>query len=174
SPETITIAFGGGQRGIETYADHVDDLVLLEHRHAGETDVREEAADVSVDIVLDQQLLDLAAADIGLGLVVNSHDLDRPTVDAAVLVDAVDSHLQADQRGLAAKRARARQGLFRADLERLGLAEGFAPWRRHQHHCADRAAAPTDDPPPRDFAAVPEVLPPFFFFPFLSHYESSL
>ena len=66
---------------------------------------------MGVDLVLDQQLLGLAAADVGLRLVVGDHDLDRPAVDAARLVDAVDRHLQADQRGLAAGRARARQRL---------------------------------------------------------------
>ena len=64
---------------------------------------------MNVDIVLDQQLLDLAAGDVGLGLVVGDHDLDRPAIDAAVLVDAVDRHLQADQRGLAAERAARRR-----------------------------------------------------------------
>ena len=34
-------------------------------------------------------------------------DLERPAVDAAGLVDAVDRHLQADHRGLAAERGRA-------------------------------------------------------------------
>ena len=36
-----------------------------------------------VDLVLDQQLLDLAAPDVGLRLVVRHDQLDRPTVDAA-------------------------------------------------------------------------------------------
>ena len=66
---------------------------------------------MDVDLVLDQKLLDLAASDVGLGFVVRHHDLDRPAVDAAGLVDAVDRHLHADQRGLAAGRARARERL---------------------------------------------------------------
>ena len=53
-------------------------------------------------------------------------ELDRPAVDAAGLVDAVDRHLQADQRGLAAGGGRARERLQRADLVGLGLAEGRA------------------------------------------------
>ncbi len=61
---------------------------------------------MNVDIVFEQQFLDLAARNVGLGLVVRDHDLDRPAVDATVLVDAVDRHLQADQRGFSAERSR--------------------------------------------------------------------
>ena len=82
-PEAVAVALGGGQRGVEAHADHVDDLVFLEHRHAGEADVGQEAADMHVDLVLDQQLLGLAAADVGLGLVVRHDRLERPAVDAA-------------------------------------------------------------------------------------------
>ena len=115
---------------------------------------------MGVDLVLDQQLLGLAAADVGLGLVVGDHDLDRPAVDAAHLVDAVDRHLQADQGGLAAGRARARQRLQRADLVRLGLTEGRLPRRRHQHGGAERAGrcAVAQDLAAGDLAAVPEAL----------------
>ena len=98
---------------------------------------------MGVDLVLDHQLLGLAAADVGLGFVVGDDQLDRPAVDAARLVDAVDRHLHADQRGLAAGGAGARQRLQRADLVRLGLAEGGLPRRRHQHGRAERARAPT-------------------------------
>ena len=56
------------------------------------------------------------------------------------LVDAVGRHLQADQRGLAAGRAGARQRLFGADLVRLGVTEGRLPGRRHQHGRAERPA----------------------------------
>ena len=59
-------------------------------------------------------------------------ELDRPAVDAAVLVDAVDRHLQADQRGLAAGSAGARQRLLGADL--VGL------WPRRKRRA--RAPAP--------------------------------
>ena len=71
--EAVPVAFRGGQRGVEAHADHVDDFVFLKHRHAGEADVGQEAADVDVDIVFDQQLLGLAASDIGLGFVVRDH-----------------------------------------------------------------------------------------------------
>ena len=70
SPEAVTVALGRGQRGVKAHADHVDDLVLLEHRHAGEADIGKEAANVNVDIVFDEELLGLAAADVGLRLVV--------------------------------------------------------------------------------------------------------
>ena len=86
---------------------------------------------MGVDLVFFEHLLGLAATDVRLGLVVGHDDLDRPAVDAAVLVDAVDRHLQTDQRGLAAGRAGARQRLQRADLEGLGLAESRLPRRRH-------------------------------------------
>ncbi len=149
-------------------------LCLLEHRHAGEADVGEEAADVDVDLVLDHQLLGLAAADVGLGLVVGDDELDRPAIDAARLVDAVDGHLHADQRGLAAGGGRARERLQRADLVGLGLAEGGAPRRRHQHGRAERAGAGravSDQPAARDLAAVPEFLAPILRFLIVSHRE---
>ena len=115
---------------------------------------------MGVDLVLDQQLLGLAAADVGLELVVRDHDLDRPAVDAAGLVDAVDRHLQADQRGLAAGGGRARQRLQRADLVGLGLAEGRLPRRRHQHGRAERARryAVADHAAARHLAAIPKVV----------------
>ena len=115
---------------------------------------------MGVDLVLDQELLGLAAADVGLGLVVGDHDLDRPAVDAAGLVDAVDRHLQADQRGLAAGGARARQRLQRSDLVGLGLAEGRLPRRRHQHGRAERArrCAIAEHAAARDLAAIPEAV----------------
>ncbi len=71
---------------------------------------------MGVNLVLDQELLGLAAADVRLGLVVGDHDLDRPAVDAARLVDAVHRHLQANQRGLAAGGTRAGQRLQRPIL----------------------------------------------------------
>ena len=125
-----------------------------------------------VDLVLDQQLFGLAAADVGFRFVVRDDHLKRPAVDAAGLIDAVDRHLQADHRGLAAERRRARERLQRTDLVRLGLAECGAPWRRHQHGRAQRAAAPADQRAARHLAAVPDVLRPGFVFPFFSHCQS--
>jgi hypothetical protein len=156
--EAVAVALGGGQRGVEAHADHVDDLGLLEHRHAGEADVGQEAADMDVDVVLDQQFFHLAPADVGLRFVVRDHDRDRPAVDAAVLVDAVDRHLQADQGGLAAGRRGARERLQRPDLERLGLAEGGLPRRRHQHGGAERTGgrAVADQAAAGDFAGIPK------------------
>ena len=81
----------------------------------------------------------------------------------AGLVDAVDRHLHADQGGLAAGRRRARQRLQRAELERLGLPEGVAPRRGHEHRGAERAGAPprhAEEAAPRDLAAVPECPAP--------------
>ena len=127
-----------------------------------------------VDLVLDQQLLGLAAPDVRLGLVVRDDRFERPAVDAAGCVDAVDRHHQADHRGLAAERCRARKRLLRADLVRRGGAEGGAPRRRHQHHRADRAAAPADERAAGELAAVPDVLRPGLVFPFFSHRKSSL
>src|SRR5260221_3696246 len=119
-----------------------------------EADVRQEPADVNVDIVLDEQLLGLAARDVRLGFIVRDDYFDRASVDAAVFIDAVDRHLQTDKGGLAAERGRARERLQRADLVRSRRAKRRSPRRRHQHHCADRAAAPADDAPPRDPAAL--------------------
>ena len=110
---------------------------------------------VGVDLVLDHELLGLAAADVGLRLVVGDDQLDRPAVDAARLVDAVDRHLHADQRGLAAGRRRARQRLQRADLVGLGLAEGGPPRRRHQHGRAERAGAAAPRPSSRRRVTLP-------------------
>ena len=129
---------------------------------------------MGVDLVLDHQLLGLAAADVGLGFVVGDDELDRPAVDAARLVDAVDRHLDADQRGLAAGGAGARQRLQRADLVGLGLAEGGLPRRRHQHGRAQRARARgaiSDQPAARDLAAVPELFMSMFLL--VSHRTSS-
>ena len=102
--------------------------------------------------------------------------LERPAVDAARLVDAVDRHLQADQRGLAAERAPRRTAAAasrscRAWPGRRPPATAPAPawWRR-----ARRPSRPSRRPATRDLAAVPEVLRPLFFFPLLSHRESSL
>ena len=114
--EGVAVAGAGGQRGVEAHGDHVDDLGLLPHRHAGQTDVGQEAADVDVDVVLVHHLLRLAAPDVGLGFIVDDDEFDRPAVDAAVLVDAVGRHLQSDHRGLAAGGAGARERLLGADL----------------------------------------------------------
>src|SRR6516164_1893053 len=132
----------------------------------------EEAPDVHVDLVFDQQLLDLAAPDVGLGLVVRHDQLDWPTVDAAGLVDASDRHLHADQRGLAAGGASTGKRLLGTDLVGLGLAEGGLPRRRHQHGRAERAGgcrAVSDQPAARDLAAVPELLTPILRFRLVSH-----
>ena len=106
-------------------------------------------------------------------LVVGDDQLDRTAVDAARGVDAVGRHLQTDNGGLAAGGAGARERLLGADLERLGGAEGRTPRRRHQHHGADRAAAPADQGAARDLAAIPDVFGPFLVLPLLSHWKSS-
>ncbi len=105
--EAVTVAFRRRKRGVEAHADHVDDLCVLEHRHAGKADVRQEAANVCVDIILDQKLLGFAAGDVRFGFVVGNDDLDWPAVDAAAFIDAVDRHLQTDERGFPAKCSRA-------------------------------------------------------------------
>ena len=171
-PETVAVALGRRECRVEAYADDVDDLVLLENRHAGQADVGEEAAQVDVDLVLDQELLGLAAADVGLELIVRHDQLDRPAVDAAGLVDAVDRHLHSHQRGLAAGRTGARERLQRADLVGLGLAEGGLPRRRHQHsrpQGAGACRAISDQAAAGDLAAVPEFLAPVLRFLLVSH-----
>src|SRR5207344_3361099 len=100
---------------------------------AGQAYVRKEASFLDIDLVLDDQLLRLATPDVRLGFVIGDDELDGTAVDAAGLVDAIDRHLRADQRGLAAGGGTARKRLQRTDLVRLGLAEGGLPRRRHQH-----------------------------------------
>jgi len=82
-PECVPTALAGRDSGVKAHTDHVDDLVLLPDRHAGEAYVRQKATLVDVDFVLDDQLLRLAPSDVGLGLVVRHDELDGPAVDAA-------------------------------------------------------------------------------------------
>ena len=96
------------------------------------------------------QLLGLAAADIGLRFVVRDDQLDRPAVDAARFVDAVDRHLHADQCRLADDRGGARQRLHRADLVGLGRAESgpaTAPARALRRARPRSPAARRPEPP---------------------------
>ena len=170
--ERVAAALGGGDRGVEANRDHVDDLVLLVHRHAREADVREISAGVRVDLVVEDQLLDLAPPHVRLGLGVGHQQLDGPAVDAPRLVDRVHRHVRADEGRLAARRGRARQRLEHAELERLGLPEGRAPRRRHEHRGAERAGrggAPPQEPAAGHLAAVPEVLHPLRVLPALRH-----
>ena len=97
-----------------------------------------------VDIVLDRQFFRLASADIGLRFVIRHDQLDRPAVDAARLVDAVDRHLRSDQRRLADYGGTARQRLQAADPVRLRRAEGGLPRRRHENRGAEADAARDD------------------------------
>ena len=104
-------------------------------------------------------------------------ELDRPAVDAARLVDAVDRHLHADQRGLAAGGARrptaaAACRSCRAWPGRRPPATAPAPawWRRARRRSPRRIRAAAA----RDLAAVPEVLRPLLLFPVLRHGLSSL
>ena len=171
-PEDVAAALARGDRGVEANADHPDRLVLLEDRHARQTDVREVAALGDVHLVLEHELLGLAAAHVGLGLVIGDDQFDRATVHATRVVDPLDRHLGADQRGLAAGRARAGERLEHADLERLGLAEGVAPRRRDQHGRADRAGRrrrERQEFPARRLAAPPHVLRPSFVVPAFGH-----
>ena len=128
--EAVAVALAGGDRRVEADADHVDDLVLLVERHAGEADVGQHAADIGVDLVLDQQLLGLAAADIGLQLVVLGDQLDLAAENAAALVDALDGDLQSDQSGLADRGRTAGKRLDAADLVRARCRQGVAQRRR--------------------------------------------
>src|SRR5215510_8771328 len=171
-PEDVAAALGGRDGRVETDADHPDGLVLLEDRHARQAYVGEIAALRDVDLVLEYHLLGLAAADVGLGLVVRHHQLDGTAVDAAGMVDAIHGHLRADQRGLAAGRARARERLEHAHLVRLGLAERLTP-RCGNQHCraqgAGRRRRQRQEFAPRRLAAPPHVLRPGFVVPPFSH-----
>ena len=74
---------------------------------------------MGVDLVLDQELLGLTAADIGLRLVVSGDQVDLAAENAARCVDAVDRHLDPDEGGLAARGSDTRERLGAADLVRL-------------------------------------------------------
>ena len=118
---------------------------------------------MGVDLVLHHELLGFAASYVGLGLVVRHDELDRPAVDAAGLVDAVNGHLGADQSRLAARGSGSRQRLQRADLVWLRLPKGASPGGGHQHGRAERSCscAPVSDRAAAgNLAAVPEFLPP--------------
>src|SRR5258708_5983271 len=143
-PEAVAIAFAGGQRGVEAHTDHVDDLGVFPDRHARKAYVGEEAADLHVNLVLDDELFRLTAANIGLRLIVSDQELNRPAVDDAGFIDSVRGHLHADERGLAAHGSSTGKRLYRADLIRLGLAKSGSPRRRHQYGCAQHAATPSD------------------------------
>src|SRR6516164_9494078 len=173
--ETNAVALGGGQRRVEADADHVDDLGLFPNRHARETDVGQEAADVDVDITFLHHLCGLLPRYRWRTFIVDNDQFDWAAIDAARIIDAVDRHLQSDNGGLAAGGAGTRQWLFGTDPVGLGGAEGGAPRLRHQHHGADRAAAPADEPPAREPAPIPELFSPLLFSPLLRHgFPSSL
>jgi hypothetical protein len=94
--EAYAVACRGRQRGVEAYADHVDDVGVVPHRHAGDADVGQEAADMNVDIILLHHLRGLLTGDSRRTFVVGDHQFDRTAVNTAVAVDAVHGHLQAD------------------------------------------------------------------------------
>src|SRR6266508_3645934 len=170
--EHETAALGRGDRGVQADTDHPDRPVLLEDRHAGQADVGEVPALGDVDLVLEDELLGLAAAHVWLRLVVGNHQLDGATVDAARLVDPLDGHLGADQRGLAAGRGSAGERLENADLVRFGLPECLPPRRRNQHGRAEgagRRRREREELPPGRLAAPPHVLRPGFVVPALCH-----
>ena len=50
---------------------------------------------MSVDEILDDELLRLTTSYIGFGLVIRYNEFDRSAVNAARLIDAVDGHLRA-------------------------------------------------------------------------------
>jgi len=135
--ECVFVALARCQRRVEAHADHVDDLVLGEDRNASEADVGQVAADMRVDIVFGDKLLDFAAAGVGLRLVVRDDELDRPAEDAARLVDAIDGHLQTDQRRLAAECGNPRERLLGADPVGFRLRQ-----REPQRHRRDDRRGP--------------------------------
>ena len=171
-PEHVAAALRRRDRRVQAHADHEDRLVVLEHGHAGEADVREVAAFADVDLVIDHELLGLATADVRLRLVVGDDELDGPAVDATGFVDAVRGELRADQRRLAAGGAYAGQRLKHADLERPRLAEGLAPRRGHQHrraHGAGRGCGEAEELAARRLSAPPHVTGPRLVMPSFGH-----
>src|SRR5262249_39097110 len=157
--------------------DHVEDLVLVPYRYAGEAHVREEATLMRVDLVLDSELLGLAPPHVGLGLVVGDDQLDGPAVDAAGLVDVVHRHLGAHERGLTTRGRGPRWGLIGAVLVCFGLAERTPPPRGHRHGGAEGArggCAETEEAAPARLSAVPErfSLGPLLVLPTLCHWFS--
>jgi len=127
---------------------------------------------VGVDLVLDNELLSLAAANVRLGLVVSDDELDHAAVDAARLVDPVHGHLGANERCLAARGGCARQRLERANLVGVRLPERLTPRCRDQQGGAERPGRRCPKPeeaPPRGLAAPPHILRPWFVLPTLGH-----
>src|SRR5207244_3146272 len=156
--EDVPAALRRRDGGVKTDADHEDGPVLVEDRHAGHADVGEIAALGHVDLVLHEELLHLAAADIRLGLVVGHDRLQRPAVDASRLVDPVDGHHRSHQGRLSAGRGDAGERLHDPDLVGLRLAERLAPRRRNQHGRAERGGGrgrQSEKAPPRGLAAPP-------------------
>src|SRR6266850_7046350 len=171
-PEDVPAALAGSDRGVQADTDHPDRLVLLEDRHARQADVGEVSTLGDVDLVLEHELLGLATAHVGLRLVVGDDQLDGPAIDATRMIDTLDGHLGADQRGLAAGRAGAGERLEHADLVRLGLTERVTPRRRDQHGRADgagRRRRNRQELPARRLAAPPHVFRPGFVVPPFSH-----
>ena len=106
---------------------------------------------MGVDLVFDDELLGLAAADVGLGLVVRNDQLNHAIVDAARLIDPVHGHLGANQGRFASRLGCPRQRLERTDLVGLRLPERLTPRRRDQQGSTERPGRhrpkPEDAPP---------------------------
>ena len=171
-PENVPTALARGDCRVEADTDHPDRLLLLEHGHAGDADVREIPAFADVDLVLDQELLGLAPAHVRLRLVVGDHELDRPAIDPAGLVDPIGGQLRADQRGLAARGREAGQRLEDTDLVRLRLPKRLAPRRGHEDrraHRAGRGRGKAEEFPSGRLPAPPHVTGPGLVVPSFGH-----
>src|SRR5262249_143731 len=80
--------------------------------------------------------------------------------------------LHADQRGLATRSCRTREGLHRSDLVGLGLPEGAAPGCRYKHGGPEGTRAHraiSDQPASRNLAAIPTLFCPFLLIPLTRH-----
>ena len=120
-------------------------VVALRHAHRREDGAGGVRAHQQVDLVGGDQLLVQRARQVGLGLVVLEHPLDRPAEQAAALVELLDVDLADELVDLRRGRERPGQRQRAADADRLAggaapMRAGAAAARRKQRRAEHRAA----------------------------------
>ena len=177
-PKGIAVAVRGGNRGVETDANHVDDAGAPVFRYARDAYVAHEAALPHVNAVAGKQLAGLADPRSRLALGVLDNQLKRPSIDTARGVDAFGGDLLSNLRHQPTAGGGTGQRLNAAHLYRLFLAEYRTPRRRHQHGSAERSGgrrgsgSHTHKAPPGNRSRAPNglICPPAM--PFFPHARS--